>query len=89
VAAGPSEAVLLERNRHMESELELAGAFQRAVLPAMDSVPYLQQAICYEPCEPVSGDVYDFTLNRERELGIFVGDDTGHRVGAAAERLDC
>ena len=78
-----AEDALRARNRDMESELELAGAVQRAVLPATLPVSYVDLAVHYARCGAVSGDVYDFTLNREGELGVFVGDATGHGVSAA------
>lgn len=64
-------------------ELSMAADFQRTVLPEIIKVDYLDIAIRYEPVELVSGDVYDFKLNRERELAIFIGDATGHGVAAA------
>ena len=67
----------------LEEELRLAGDFQRAVLPAFPRVDYLALDMCYWPCHCVSGDVYDFVQSREGEVGIFVGDATGHGVIAA------
>jgi len=61
----------------------LAADFQRAVLPKIIDVDYLHIALMYKPYDTVSGDVYDFILNRERELAIFVGDATGHGISAA------
>lgn len=78
-----AEDALRQRNQEMESELQLAGAVQRAVLPVSLPVTYLDLAVHYQPRGAVSGDVYDFTLNREGELGVFVGDATGHGVSAA------
>jgi len=68
---------------YIRRELQTAAAFQRAVLPDPVPVPYLQTAISYHPHSAVSGDVYHFLLNREGELGIFIGDATGHGVTAA------
>lgn len=66
-----------------QNELMLAADFQRAVLPKIIDVDYLDISLIYKPYDSVSGDVYDFILNRERELAIFVGDATGHGISAA------
>lgn len=67
----------------IESELKLAADVQRAVLPRVPELSYLEICVQYLPHGPVSGDVYDFLENRERELGVFVGDVTGHGIAAA------
>lgn len=66
-----------------QNDLLLAADFQRAVLPDIINVDYLDIALLYKPYDTVSGDVYDFILNRERELAIFIGDATGHGISAA------
>ena len=66
-----------------QHDLLLAADFQRAVLPDIIHVDYLDIALLYKPFDMVSGDLYDFILNREKELAIFVGDATGHGVSAA------
>ena len=70
-------------NQEMQSELQMAAEFQQAVLPKAVNVQYLDIALTYKPLGEVSGDVYDFLLNREGELGIFLGDATGHGIAAA------
>jgi phosphoserine phosphatase RsbU/P len=66
-----------------QNELKLAADFQQTVLPEIIDVDYLDIDLIYKPYDSVSGDVYDFILNRERELAIFVGDATGHGISAA------
>lgn len=66
-----------------QNDLKLAADFQQAVLPKIIDVDYLDIALIYKPYDAVSGDVYDFILNRERELAIFIGDATGHGISAA------
>jgi phosphoserine phosphatase RsbU/P len=66
-----------------QNELMLAADFQQTVLPEIIDVDYLDISLMYKPYDLVSGDVYDFILNRERELAIFVGDATGHGISAA------
>ncbi|MFT5395222.1 MAG: serine phosphatase RsbU (regulator of sigma subunit), partial [Gammaproteobacteria bacterium] len=63
---------VLPKEQSYQNDLMLAADFQRAVLPKIIDVDYLDIAITYEPFDSVSGDVYDFILNRERELAIFV-----------------
>lgn len=70
-------------SEELRRELDMAAAFQRAVLPEPVPLAYLKTAVIYRPHGDVSGDVYHFLLNRERELGVFVGDATGHGVAAA------
>lgn len=74
---------VLPKEQSYQNDLMLAADFQRAVLPKIIDVDYLDIALTYEPFDSVSGDVYDFILNRERELAIFVGDTTGHGISAA------
>lgn len=64
-------------------DLKLAADFQKTVLPEIVKVDYLDIALLYKPYDTVSGDVYDFILNREKELAIFIGDATGHGISAA------
>ena len=71
------------KEQAFQNDLTLAADFQRAVLPEIIDVDYLDIALMYKPYDSVSGDVYDFILNRERELAIFVGDATGHGISAA------
>jgi sigma-B regulation protein RsbU (phosphoserine phosphatase) len=66
-----------------QNDLKLAADFQQTVLPKIIDVDYLDIALMYKPYDMVSGDVYDFILNRERELAIFIGDATGHGISAA------
>jgi len=74
---------VLPKEQSYQNDLMLAADFQRAVLPKIINVDYLDIALIYKPYDSVSGDVYDFILNRERELAIFVGDATGHGISAA------
>ena len=73
----------LSKINSYQNDLLLAADFQQAVLPEVINVDYLDIALFYQPYDTVSGDVYDFILNLVRELGIFVGDATGHGIAAA------
>ena len=78
-----AEKELIRQNDLMQQELLMAAEFQRGVLPSPSVLPFLETAIIYKPFAEVSGDVYDFLQNRERELAIFLGDATGHGIAAA------
>ncbi len=77
------EKIIPASERDYQHELELAADFQQSVLPEIVDVDYLDIDLIYKPYDFVSGDVYDFILNRERELAIFLGDATGHGISAA------
>ncbi len=68
---------------HMQRDLMMAAEFQRAVLPAEPEVAFLKTSILYRPYAQVSGDVYNFQLNREGEMSVYLGDATGHGITAA------
>ena len=77
------EKIISVPERDYQYELKLAADFQQSVLPQIVDVDYLDIDLIYKPYDAVSGDVYDFILNRERELAIFIGDATGHGIAAA------
>ena len=73
----------LAQQQRLQSDLRTAAEVQKAVLPKFPPIRYASASIVYQPFAEVSGDVYDFILNREGELAVFVGDATGHGVAAA------
>ena len=77
------EELLIRRNRQMLDDLRLAAQFQRSVLPKLTALPYLDMEVRYRPHNEVSGDIYDVMHNREGDIGILVGDATGHGLTAA------
>jgi len=74
---------LERRNAELGEELRLASVVQRATLHDRCEVPHVRKATCYLPQGEVSGDVYDFARTARGDLRVFVGDATGHGVGAA------
>ncbi len=76
-------SALVRRHRELRDDLRLAAEFQRSVLPVLPVLDYLAMDVRLRPCRAVSGDVYDVHLNREGEVGVFVGDATGHGLPAA------
>lgn len=72
-----SEAIERER---MRRELEIAGELQRRLNPAVAPTDYKGYEItgfCI-PCTEVAGDYYDYLPIDERQLGLVIGDVTGH-----------
>jgi sigma-B regulation protein RsbU (phosphoserine phosphatase) len=67
--------------------LELAGEVQRSLLPGVPPrVAGLEVAGCCRPSEEIGGDYFDYLhdgAGEGSELGIVVGDVTGHGVDAA------
>lgn len=77
------ERMLIARNRRMLDDLRLAACFQRSLLPPVPVLPHLAIAARYRPYRHVSGDLYDFFLSREGDLGVLLGDATGHGLASA------
>ncbi len=69
-----------EYNRQM---LEKAKNVQLMMLPAVPKIEGLEFAVNYRSCDELSGDFYDFFEVSDHELGIVVGDVSGHGVTAA------
>jgi sigma-B regulation protein RsbU (phosphoserine phosphatase) len=75
---------LVEKNREMQDDLNIAAEFQTAILSAIPTTSFLQCAMKYIPYGGgVSGDVYDMSIDRDGAANIFLGDATGHGVAAA------
>ena len=73
----------IERER-IEHELRVARSIQQASLPK--EVPQLggwQISPLYQPAREVGRSFYDFFELKDGQLGIVVGDATGHGVPAA------
>jgi phosphoserine phosphatase RsbU/P len=75
---------LEERERLMQSHLNLAGRVQRHLLPVgLPEMPSFTLALAYHPLDQVSGDYYDFAMLMSGRLGILLADASGHGVPAA------
>ena len=74
----------LERaNEELEKDMQLAREVQQASLNPPPTLPHIKSLVYYRPFSLASGDVYDFTVNDDGELSVFLGDATGHGVGVA------
>lgn len=76
------EAVV--QSSHLEHELALARAMQRALLPRSPrQLPGMQVAGYCQPSARVGGDYYDYFHERGADPGVIVADVAGHNVAAA------
>ncbi|MFC1530448.1 PP2C family protein-serine/threonine phosphatase [Gemmatimonadota bacterium] len=68
----------------LEQELEIAGKIQQALLPhSPPEISGLDVAALMKPIESLGGDLYDLVQVGKRELGIAIGDISGHGPSAA------
>ena len=68
----------------LRGEMEMARAVQMALIPKENpKIAGLAVALRYRAMEEVGGDYVDFLQPSESELGVFVGDVTGHGMPAA------
>lgn len=72
---------LREREETTRS-IHLASARQQMMLPAEPSVDGYDIKVSYKPASTVSGDFYDFFKTKKGNVGIVIGDVTGHGVEA-------
>ena len=75
---------LRQHSRRIEEEIALARKVQQTFLPRTtpDFAPYdLAGYNC--PSSEVGGDYYDFIPITDTDLGVAIGDVTGHGIGAA------
>lgn len=77
------QQALEQREREMQADLALAAELQRSILQPLDAPPYLAAALHFQPCSPVSGDLYHARGGAEGPFHTFIGDATGHGVAAA------
>lgn len=75
---------LRQHTRRMQEEIALARRIQESFLPRStpDFAPYDLAGINF-PSSEVGGDYFDFIPITNTDMGISIGDVTGHGVGAA------
>ncbi len=77
-------SVLQRAQKEMHNELNLARLIQQRIMPQQaPDFPGLTIAHTYHPIEEVGGDIYDFIKISPDELGIFIGDVSGHGLSSA------
>ncbi len=72
-----------EQQKELMRSLEKAGKQQKMMLPDSPEVPGFQFHVLYRPMSTVSGDFYDFVKVSGNEIGLVVGDVSGHGMEAA------
>ncbi len=75
--------IIEERNRSIESELDMARLIQQKLLPrGAPSVRGIDFHALYAPMDKVGGDYYDFYADGDR-LDVIIADVTGHGIPGA------
>jgi sigma-B regulation protein RsbU (phosphoserine phosphatase) len=73
-----------EERRSLESELELAAAVQRSLLPQRPpEVPHLEVAAFSRPAQIVGGDYFDFFPFAGDRQGVAISDVAGHGLSSS------
>ena len=72
----------IRQKSEMEKSMKMARSRQLHMLPSMPNVEGYEFQSMYLPCANVSGDFYDFIRVSEHEIGIAMGDVSGHGVEA-------
>lgn len=62
--------------------LEEARKKQMQMLPDLPTVPGFEFQVIYKPCSTVAGDFYDFPRISPDEIGLLMGDVSGHGIEA-------
>jgi serine phosphatase RsbU (regulator of sigma subunit) len=71
-----------DRQKELLRSLEDAGKQQREMLPDLPRIPGFDFEVLYRPMATVSGDFYDFFKVGEQEIGMVLGDVSGHGMEA-------
>ena len=72
----------LREREETSRSIRLASVRQQRMLPEEPDVPGFDIGVHYKPASTVSGDFYDFFETKGNNLGIVIGDVTGHGVEA-------
>ena len=77
----------LQRDRQLkeiQNELEVARRIQLSILPGEFPVSLnFRVAARYEPMRSVAGDLYDYIIADDHQVGLLIADASGHGVPAA------
>jgi phosphoserine phosphatase RsbU/P len=72
----------LRQKNEMEKSMRMARTRQLHMLPTMPKIDGFEFKSLYVPCANVSGDFYDFIKVSDHEIGIAMGDVSGHGIEA-------
>ncbi len=71
-------------NLRMKRDLDAAAKLQQSLLPqTLPSIPGVELASMFKPCDELAGDTYNMFQLDEEHLGVFVLDVSGHGVPSA------
>ena len=76
-------AAEMQKNSELEKSMRTARSRQLHMLPKEPKVAGYEFKSRYMPCANVSGDFFDFIQVSEHEIGIAMGDVSGHGIEAA------
>jgi hypothetical protein len=83
--AEAGQFVIEDQKNQLEHQIAIAGDLHKALLPK--SIPFIEEAVIsykYAPMMELGGDFIDFCYNeKEKSLGLFVCDVSGHGVAGA------
>lgn len=74
---------MLEQNKKLKMELNLARKLQNKLLPQKIFSKKLKYSYIYQSCEAIGGDFYDIFKIDESRYGIYIADVSGHGVPAS------
>lgn len=74
---------ILEANRKMHKDIDLATTIQKKMLPDRKSFGPLRFSHCYLPSEELSGDFFDLIVLDDHRIGFYISDVVGHGVSAS------
>ncbi|MEO8605030.1 MAG: SpoIIE family protein phosphatase [bacterium] len=75
---------LNEKQEHLDEDLKAAAVIQRTLVPSVPpTMPGLQLAWRFQPCDRVGGDLFHFVPLPDGQLAVYVLDVSGHGVPAA------
>ncbi|MDP2892400.1 MAG: SpoIIE family protein phosphatase [Bacillota bacterium] len=74
---------LMDRNKKMENDLEMARSLQHALLPKEISFGEYSFYSIFRPCERLGGDVFDIIDLTPSRKAFYIADVSGHGVTAA------
>jgi len=81
---GNKNQLLSQRNRELESNLDMARRFQLNLLPLdIREINGLYISSFYKPIDKVGGDLFDIIPLGNGKTGVFISDVSGHGVPAA------
>ena len=70
-------------NEMMKRDLEFTKTIQESILPKQSQFGHLKVDYLYNPCEQLSGDIFDVIATGKNKISAYICDVSGHGVPAA------